>query len=174
MISKSINNLLSATAEMNMPMKEFGNPSEIRRTTKSNQKYAELQKHANVLISIKSSLVPGTDYYKLRDSKTSRLLTPGAEKICRIMKLKKRTTILHAILDKSNDFVTYIAKVELLNNNGLAESEGLGTCNSSESKFLKFRAFDVANIVLHTAHDRALLAAVTIQFNALDLLNGDS
>ena len=174
MISNNINRLHSATAEMNMPMKEFGKPSKIWQAPKSIQKYAEQPKHAKVLLSIKSSLVLGIDYYKLRDSKTSRLLTPGAEKICRIMNLKERTTILNAIQDKTDDFVAYIVKVELLNDNGLAESEGFGTCNSIETKFLKFRAFDVTNIVLHVAHDRALLAAVTIQFNAFELLNDDS
>lgn len=171
MLRKNCASMLSATAEMNMPMRVLNSLSEMPRITASSIKFAGQAKQRNVLISIKNRLVQGIDYGKLPNKESSSLLRPGAEKICRMMALRQKIILINANQDSTNKLIYFIIKVELINVDGLLESEGIGTCNSAEQKFSHFNAFDIANIVLKIAHERALIEAINARIDVQDLLN---
>ena len=174
MLRKNSNIMLSATAEMNMPMRVLNSLSEMPRITGSSMKFAGHAKHRNVLISIKKSLVQGIDYGKWPNEESSSLLRPGAEKICRIMALRQKIILISANQDSTNKLIYFIIKVELINIDGLPESEGIGTCNSGEQKFSHFKVFDIANIVLRIAHERALIEAIRAMVDVREVLNEES
>lgn len=174
MLRKNVNSMLSATAEMNIPGREVSRLSEIHQPTASSIRYASLSKQASILLSIKKSMVQGIDYGKWTNEKSYSLLKCGAEKVCRIMNLRQKILLINAVLDSSKKVVFFVVKVELINIDGLPESEGLGTCNSGEQKFSHFNVFDIANIVLRIAHERALIEAIHSRINVQELLNGES
>ena len=174
MFRKNCSSMLSATAEMNMPIREVNSLSKMPRITASSKRYASRSKEASALLLMKQSMIQGIDYGKWSNEKSYRLLKPGAEKICRIMNLRQKIFLIKAVQDGSKKIVFFVVKVELINFSGLPESEGVGTCNSGEQKFSCFNAFDIANIVLKIAHERALIEAINTRINVQELLNGES
>ena len=171
MLRKNCASMLSATAEMNMPIREVNSLFEMPLITHSSMRYDSLSKETPDLLSMKQSMIQGIDYGKWSNEKSYRLLKPGAEKICRLMNLRQRILLINAVQDGSRKFVFFVVKVELINVNGLPESEGIGTCNSGEQKFSCFNAFDIANIVLKIAQERALIEAINARIDVQELLN---
>ena len=84
-------------------------------------------------------LRPGVDYAVIPHSTKTSLLKGGAERLAFIFGFRVSCEIVNRIehFDPANSFVQYESKVSVYNRDGAVVSEGYGSCNSAESKFLK-------------------------------------
>ena len=110
-------------------------------------------------------LKPLLDYAVIPNTKKPTLLKGGAEKLATIFGFTTSCSIVNRIehLDYDNpatSFVQYEAKVIVYNRDGDAVSEGYGSCNSSESKFLKQPFANRINTVLKISKKRAYVDAI--------------
>lgn len=85
---------------------------------------------------VRSNLQDGHDFGVIPGTQKPTLLKPGAEKIAKLLGLAD----LYVILDKAEDwekgFFRYLIKCSLVSvNSNVTISEGLGECNSMESKY---------------------------------------
>ena len=110
-------------------------------------------------------LKPQQDYAVIPNTKKPTLLKGGAEKLATIFGFTTSCSIVNRIehFDYDNpttSFVQYEAKVIVYNCDGTAVSEGYGSCNSSESKFLKQPFANRINTVLKISKKRAYVDAI--------------
>ena len=105
-------------------------------------------------------LVPGTDYGIIPHCNKPSLLKPGAEKIMNFLGLIARTEIVNRMENYEKGFFSYEAKVFLIDYNGVVRGEGIGACNSQESKYQKQSGFSLQNVILKMTKKRALVDAV--------------
>jgi hypothetical protein len=111
---------------------------------------------------VKASLIADIDYGVIPGTSKPILYKSGAETILMLFGLTTTIEILSAVpkeLAINTDFVSYVVKCKLLKNNATV-SEGVGTCNSSERKYQKAEALDIANTIMKMACKRALVDAV--------------
>jgi hypothetical protein len=92
---------------------------------------------------VKRLTTNGVDYGVIPGTSKPTLLKPGAEKIAKLMQLSDSYQILSTQEDYQKPFFAYTVKCQLKSiRTGKLMSEGLGQCNSYESKY-RFRwAFD--------------------------------
>ena len=110
-------------------------------------------------------LKPQQDYAVIPHTSKPTLLKGGAEKLATIFGFTTSCSIVNRIehFDYDNpatSFVQYEAKVIVYNREGDAVSEGYGSCNSSESKFLKQPFANRINTVLKISKKRAYVDAI--------------
>ena len=110
-------------------------------------------------------LRPNQDYAVIPHTTKPTLLKGGAEKLAAIFGFTTSCSIVNRIehFDYENpsiSFVQYEAKVIVYNRDGDAISEGYGSCNSSESKFLKQPFANRINTVLKISKKRAYVDAI--------------
>ena len=110
-------------------------------------------------------LKPQQDYTVIPHTTKPTLLKGGAEKLATIFGFTTSCSIVNRIehFDYDNpatSFVQYEAKVIVYNCDGTAVSEGYGSCNSSESKFLKQPFANRINTVLKISKKRAYVDAI--------------
>ena len=110
-------------------------------------------------------LKPQQDYAVIPHTNKPTLLKGGAEKLATIFGFTTSCSIVNRIehFDYDNpatSFVQYEAKVIVYNREGDAVSEGYGSCNSSESKFLKQPFANRINTVLKISKKRAYVDAI--------------
>ena len=81
-------------------------------------------------------MIPDQDYGVIPGTSKPTLLKPGAEKITKIMGLSDRYEILEKLEDWDKPLFRYLIKCTLASlKNGVVISEGMGECNSYESKY---------------------------------------
>ena len=119
----------------------------------------------NIETIVGKYLKPQTDYAVIPNTKKPTLLKGGAEKLATIFGFTTSCSIVNRIehFDYDNpatSFVQYEAKVIVYNCDGTAVSEGYGSCNSSESKFLKQPFANRINTVLKISKKRAYVDAI--------------
>jgi hypothetical protein len=111
---------------------------------------------------IKSTLILDVDYGIIPGTTKPVLFKSGAETILMLFGLASSIEILSAVpeqLNKESSFVAYTVKCQLLKHEDIF-SEGVGTCNSREKKYLNEDPLNIANTILKMASKRALLDAV--------------
>lgn len=85
---------------------------------------------------VKSNMISGHDYGVIPGTNKPTLLKPGAEKIAKLLGLCDRYEIIDRKEDWGAPFFRYLVKCQLCNvSSGVIVSEGLGECNSYESKY---------------------------------------
>ena len=109
---------------------------------------------------IDAVLVSGVDYGIIPHCSKPSLLKPGAEKIITFLGLIARTEITNRSENYDKGFFSYEAKVFLIDYNGVIRGEGVGACNSQESKYQKQSGFSLQNVILKMTKKRALVDAV--------------
>jgi len=83
-----------------------------------------------------ANLVSGQDYGVIPGTQKPTLLKPGAEKIAKLLGLADEYDILDRQEDWDKPFFRYLVKCRLISvRTGIVISEGLGECNSMESKY---------------------------------------
>ena len=85
---------------------------------------------------VRATMVDGQDYGVIPGTSKPTLLKPGAEKIAKLLGLSD----LYEIVDRQEDwgkpFFRYLVRCKLVSvSSGVTISEGLGECNSMESKY---------------------------------------
>lgn len=85
---------------------------------------------------VRQSMRENQDYGVIPGTKKPTLLKPGAEKIAKLLGLADYYDILDKHEDWDRPFFRYLIKCRLVTvNSGITISEGLGECNSMESKY---------------------------------------
>jgi hypothetical protein len=107
---------------------------------------------------VREHMVEGEDYGVIPGSTKPTLFKPGAEKLNAIFGYAPKVEITNRAEDWDKGFVSYEAKVTLINKRtGQIEAEGLGSCNSRERRYARQDAAGIANTVLKMAKKRALI-----------------
>ncbi len=110
---------------------------------------------------IRELMIQGVDYGQVPGCKRPTLYKPGAEKLADIFGFSKHVEITHRIEDLDADFFLYEVKAVLYDkHSGVIEAEGLGSCNSRESKYERSDACSLLNTLLKMAKKRAIVDAV--------------
>ncbi|WHH59126.1 hypothetical protein [Petroclostridium sp. X23] len=83
---------------------------------------------------VQQTLKKDHDYGEVPGTSKPTLLKPGSEKICMMMGLTPEYEIISSIEDFDKGFFNYTFKCRIYKN-GSVVSEGVGSCNSKESKY---------------------------------------
>lgn len=85
---------------------------------------------------VHSTMVPGLDYGVIPGTQKPTLLKPGAEKITKLLGLADHYEIVDRQEDWEKPFFRYLVRADLVHTvSGVIVSQGLGECNSYESKY---------------------------------------
>ena len=85
---------------------------------------------------VRATMVDGQDYGTIPGTKKPTLLKPGAEKIAKLLGLSDQYEIVDRQENWDKGFFRYLIKCKLISiNTDVLISEGLGECNSMESKY---------------------------------------
>ncbi len=123
---------------------------------------------------VREHMVEGEDYGVIPGSTKPTLFKPGAEKLNAIFGYAPRVEITNRVEDWDKGFMSYEAKVTLINKrSGFIEAEGLGSCNSRERRYARQDAAGIANTVLKMAKKRALIDATLSATRASGLFTQD-
>jgi hypothetical protein len=108
---------------------------------------------------VQQNLHEGTDYGIIPNcGKKPTLLKPGAEKLLMLLGLRSEFDIVQQTRDFEKGFFAYQIKSKLFKGDILI-TEGMGSCNTKENKYIKSSGFSVDNTVLKMAKKRALVDA---------------
>lgn len=110
---------------------------------------------------VKTQLSQQHDYGIIPGTSKPTLLKPGAEKILMLMGLTSEFDIMDSTRNFDKGFFQYQVKCRLYKN-GVLITEGLGACNTMETKYIKQNAFTLDNTVLKMAKKRALIDATLL------------
>jgi len=149
----SIMNIVPFTA--NKKLDSLSLPNLVVSSVESKRRIDELQKFVSEM------MVKGVDYGLVDGFSKPTLLKPGAEKLCDVFGFSKTVAVVNRIEKWNEGFFAYEVKMTLTRkDNGVIESEGLGSCNSKEATFRKQDPFTIVNTLLKMAKKRALIDAV--------------
>jgi hypothetical protein len=117
-------------------------------------------------------VVPGHDIGIIPGTEKPSLLKPGAEKIVMMMGLSSCYEIMDKVEDYEKGFFSYNIRCTL-SRNGYDICEGVGNCNSRESKYVKADPYSVANTILKMAKKRAYVDAALSVASLSDIFTQD-
>lgn len=110
-------------------------------------------------------IIPGT-------GNKPTLLKPGAEKLLMLMGLRSEFEIADSTRDWEKGFFQYQVKCKLIKGD-LVVTEGMGSCNSKERKYIKQDPFSIDNTILKMAKKRALVDAALLVGSLSDIFTQD-
>lgn len=110
-------------------------------------------------------VIPGT-------GKKPTLLKPGAEKLLMLMGLRSEFDIADSTRDWEKGFFQYQVKCKLIKSD-LVVTEGLGSCNSKEKKYINQDPYSIDNTILKMAKKRALVDAALLVGSLSDIFTQD-
>lgn len=110
---------------------------------------------------INECMCQGLDYGIVPGCDKPTLLKPGAEKLCDVFGFSKHIEVLCRTEDYSKGFFSYEVKAILINKRTCnVEAEGVGCCNSRETRFAEQNPYNIANTLIKMAKKRAIVDAV--------------
>ncbi|WFD09767.1 hypothetical protein [Tepidibacter hydrothermalis] len=121
---------------------------------------------------IQKTLRQNHDFGVVPGTKKPTLLKPGAEKILMLLGLRSEFEIVDSTRDFENGFFQYQVRCRLYKNEMLI-TEGLGACNTRESKYKKLDPFTIDNTILKMAKKRALVDATLLVSSLSDIFTQD-
>ena len=121
---------------------------------------------------IKSHLTENHDYGIIPGTSKPTLLKPGAEKILMLLGLTSEFDILDSTRNFDRGFFQYQVKCRLFKN-GVLITEGLGACNTMETKYILQDPYTLDNTVLKMAKKRALVDATLMVASLSQLFTQD-
>ena len=121
---------------------------------------------------IQQAVKPGHDIGIIPGTDKPTLLKPGAEKIVMMMGLSCRYEIMDKVEDYDKGFFSYNVKC-VLSRNDYDICEGVGNCNSRESKYVKADPYSIANTILKMAKKRAYVDAALSVASLSDIFTQD-
>lgn len=122
---------------------------------------------------VRTALKDGVDYGTIPNTGSKPTLKkPGAEKICMLLGLRSEFEIMNQTRDFKVGFFQYQMKCKLYRGDILI-TEGIGACNTRESKYRKSDGFSIDNTVLKMAKKRALVDASLMVGSLSDIFTQD-
>ncbi len=136
------------------------------------QVQATMQKISQFQKVIQSTLHQNHDYGIVPGAQKPTLLKPGAEKILMMMGLRSEFEIVDSTRDFEKGFFQYQVRCKLYKGE-LLITEGLGSCNTKERKYIKQDPYTLDNTVLKMAKKRALVDAALLVGSLSDIFTQD-
>jgi hypothetical protein len=121
---------------------------------------------------VQSQLKQDHDFGIIPGTNKPTLLKPGAEKINMLMGLTSEFEIVDSTRDFKEGFFQYQVRAKLFKN-GTVITEGLGSCNTKEKKYIKQDPFTMDNTVLKMAKKRAFVDATLLVGSLSDIFTQD-
>ena len=121
---------------------------------------------------IQQAVKPGHDIGIIPGTNKPTLLKPGAEKIVMMMGLSSRYEIMEKTEDYEKGFFAYNIRC-ILSRHGMDICEGVGNCNSRESKYVKNDPYSITNTILKMAKKRAYVDAALSVASLSDIFSQD-
>lgn len=121
---------------------------------------------------VQKTLKQNHDYGIIPGTPKPTLLKPGAEKILMLMGLRSEFEIADSTRDFEVGFFQYQVRCKLFRGDILV-TEGLGSCNTKEAKYVKQNAFSIDNTVLKMAKKRALVDATLLVASLSEIFTQD-
>lgn len=136
------------------------------------QVQATMQKISQFQKVIQSTLHQNHDFGIVPGTDKPTLLKPGAEKILMMMGLRSEFEIVDSTRDFEKGFFQYQVRCKLYRGDMLI-TEGLGSCNTKERKYIKQDPYTLDNTVLKMAKKRALVDATLLVASLSDIFTQD-
>ena len=136
------------------------------------QVQATMQKITQFQKVVQSTLHQNHDYGIVPGTDKPTLLKPGAEKILMMMGLRSEFEIVDSTRDFEKGFFQYQVRCKLYRG-GMLITEGLGSCNTKERKYIKQDPYTLDNTVLKMAKKRALVDATLLVASLSDIFTQD-
>ncbi len=121
---------------------------------------------------IQQTLRQNHDFGVVPGTSKPTLLKPGAEKILMMMGLRSEFEIVDSTRDFEKGFFQYQVRCKLYRGDMLI-TEGLGSCNTKERKYIKQDPYTLDNTVLKMAKKRALVDATLLVASLSDIFTQD-
>lgn len=122
---------------------------------------------------VNQTLKKGKDYGEIPGTGSKpTLLKAGAEKIFMLMGLSSKFDIIDKQEDWENGFFQYTFKTTLIKD-GMIITEGLGSANTKEKKYIKNDGFSIQNTILKMAKKRSEVDAALTVGSLSDLFTQD-
>ncbi len=121
---------------------------------------------------IQKAVKPGQDIGIIPGTNKPTLLKPGAEKIVMMMGLSSRYEIMDKVEDYDKGFFAYNVRC-ILSRQGLDICQGVGHCNSRESKYVKADPYSITNTILKMGKKRAFVDAALSVASLSDVFTQD-
>ena len=139
---------------------------DVRQVQYTMQKITQFQK------VIQETLHQNHDYGIIPGTSKPTLLKPGAEKILMMMGLRSEFEIVDSTRDFKEGFFQYQVRCKLYKGDILI-TEGLGSCNTKEKKYINQDPFSIDNTILKMAKKRALVDAALLVGSLSDIFTQD-
>lgn len=139
---------------------------DVRQVQYTMQKITQFQK------VIQETLHQNHDYGIIPGTQKPTLLKAGAEKILMMLGLRSEFEIVDSTRDFENGFFQYQVRCKLFKGDMLI-TEGLGSCNTKEKKYINQDPFSIDNTVLKMAKKRALVDAALLVGSLSDIFTQD-
>lgn len=114
----------------------------------------------------------GHDYGVIPGTGKPTMLKPGAEKLIQLLGLKSEFNIIDMTRDFEKGFFQYQVKCILKHKDDII-TEGLGSCNTKERKYIRQDPYTMDNTVLKMAKKRALVDAALMVGALSDIFTQD-
>lgn len=121
---------------------------------------------------VQSQLRQNHDFGVIPGTPKPTLLKPGAEKLLMLLGLRSKFEIVESTRDFDKGFFQYQVKCKLYRGDMLV-TEGLGSCNNRERKYIKMDPYTMDNTVLKMAKKRALVDAALLVGSLSDIFTQD-
>src|SRR5690554_2810435 len=121
---------------------------------------------------VQSQLRQNHDFGVIPGTPKPTLLKPGAEKLLMLLGLRSKFEIVESTRDFDKGFFQYQVRCSLYKGDMLV-TEGLGSCNNREKKYLKQDPYTIDNTVLKMAKKRALVDAALLVGSLSDIFTQD-
>ena len=153
-------------------MQETQNSVAIIDMVEIQQVQATMNKISQFQQVIQKTLHQGHDFGVIPGTDKPTLLKPGAEKILMMMGLRSEFEIADSTRNFEKGFFQYQVRCKLLKGDMLI-TEGLGSCNTRERKYLKMDPYTMDNTVLKMAKKRAMVDAALLVASLSDVFTQD-
>ncbi len=153
-------------------MAQMPNNLAIIDTVEISQVQATMNKISQFQQVIQKTLQQGHDFGIIPGTDKPTLLKPGAEKILMMMGLRSEFEIADSTRNFEKGFFQYQVRCKLFKGDILI-TEGLGSCNTRERKYLKMDPYTMDNTVLKMAKKRALVDAALLVASLSDVFTQD-
>lgn len=133
---------------------------------------SSIQKIKQFQALVQSQFTQNHDFGIIPGTGKPTLLKPGAEKLIMLLGLTTEFEIIESERDFNEGFFQYQVRCTLLKN-GISVTQGFGSCNTMEKKYLKQDPYTMDNTVLKMAKKRALVDAALLVGSLSDVFTQD-
>lgn len=133
---------------------------------------SSIQKIKQFQALVQNQFTQNHDFGVIPGTGKPTLLKPGAEKLIMLLGLTTEFEIIESERDFDEGFFQYQVRCTLLKN-GVSVTQGFGSCNTMEKKYLKQDPYTMDNTVLKMAKKRALVDAALLVGSLSDVFTQD-